>query len=185
MHRRLIPVVLAAAILLAVLGSGNAYCSVAVSAGAAWTRGFYSHAGIAYADIPTLQGGLPEYLSPRARLGGHFSYRDAVGLLACSGSVLLQLKPPTPIAPSIGLYPYVAAGPSLTYAYSWADLEDFGNVSKSEFSTTFSVFVGTEVFSTGTVSIFTEARYTIPSDFTFDYVMLGFRVRSPGPSGID
>ena len=96
-----------------------------------------------------------------------------------SASVLVRLSAPEALGGKLGLRPYVSAGPSFNYQYSWADLDDFGNISESETSTTTSVFVGADFFTASRVSVFVEARQTLQSDFTFDYVMVGLKYAGP------
>jgi opacity protein-like surface antigen len=146
------------------------------AAGVAFPRGFYENALGAQAEFSARTGLLPAYLSPVARLSGYLASRDKVSLAVGSGSLLLQARAPESVLKVLGFSPYVAAGPSLNYLYSWVDLEDFGTESNSDFSATLSVFAGIEFFPASRVSIFGEARQTIPSEFTFDYVIVGLKL---------
>jgi len=151
-----------------------------LAGGVAVPRGFYDYAVNAYYEFSLYRvGGLPPYVSLNGRVSGYGSYRDQIGLGVGSASVLVRLSAPEALGGKLGLRPYVSAGPSFNYQYSWADLDDFGNISESETSTTTSVFVGADFFTASRVSVFVEARQTLQSDFTFDYVMVGLKYAGP------
>ncbi len=164
--------------------AGVAFCSMEFAGGLAFPDGFFDYGFSAYAEQKIQYGLLPPFVSPAARASGYFSYKDNVRLAVGSASLLLKLTTPQPVSGFLGLSPYVSAGPSFNYLYSWADLDDFGSMSKSETSTTFNVFAGAEFFSTSSLSFFVEARSTVPSDFTFDYVLVGLKLRGSSPPSI-
>jgi hypothetical protein len=158
-------------------------CSTDFAVGVAFPRGFFDYGFNACVEHNISYGPLPPYLHPTARGSGYFAFKDNVRHAVGSASLLLKLSPPRPVSGTLGFSPYVSAGPSLNYVYSWADLEDFGTMSASETSTTFTVFAGAEFLSTAPFALFVEARQTVPSDFTFDYVLVGLKLRgSPLPS---
>ncbi len=169
---------LAALALFFVLGASPARAAD-FAGGVAIPRGFYDWAATGHVELSPYGGDLPPFLGVDARVSAYVSYRDRIGLSVASASLLLKLSPPAPIGGGLGLKPYVAAGPSANYLYSWANLEDFGTISESDFSTTASVFVGAEFFSVSKVALFLEARQTLPSDFTFDYVFVGLKLVGP------
>jgi hypothetical protein len=164
--------------------AGAAFCSMDFAAGVAFPEGFFDYGFSAHAEQEIRYGLLPPFISPAARASGYFSYKDNVRLAVGSASLLLKLTTPQPVSGFLGLTPYVSVGPSFNYLYSWADLEDFGSMSKSETSTTFNVFAGAEFFSTSGLTLFVEARSAIPSDFTFDYVLVGLKLRGSSSSSI-
>ncbi len=170
---------LPAALLLAVLLAPPAAHCTELAGGIAVPRGFYDYAACAYGEFGLYRGGLPPYVSVNGRVSGYGSYRDQIGLALASASVLVRLSTPDLVGGKLGLKPYVSAGPSFNFQYSWADLDDFGTVSEHETSTTASVFVGADFFSASRVSLFIEARQTLPSDFTFDYVLVGLKYAGP------
>jgi len=171
---------LAVALLVAALLAATPADSAELAGGVAVPRGFYDYAVGAYGEFSLYRGGaLPQYLSLNGRVSGYGSYRDQIGLAVASASVLVRLSTPEALGGRLGLRPYVSAGPSFNYKYSWADLDDFGTISGHETSTTTSVFVGADFFSTSRVTLFVEARQTLPSDFTFDYVLFGLKYAGP------
>jgi len=145
------------------------------AAGFAFPRGFYENALGVQAEYVYHTSSLPAYLTPVARLSGYVASRNKVSLAVASGSLLIKARAPESLSNTLGFSPYVAAGPSLNYVYSWVDLEDFGTESDSKSSATLSVFAGVEFFPASRVSIFGEARQTVPSEFTFDYVIFGLK----------
>jgi hypothetical protein len=159
--------------------------AVDFAGGVAFPRGFYDYAVNAYGEFSPYQDNLPPVLIVKARGSEYVSYLDGVGLSVTSGSLLLELSPPSDISRVMGFRPYVSAGPSLNYLYSWADLGDFGTLSKSEFSVTASVFVGAEFSVLSRLAFFAEARETIQSDFTFDYVLVGIKLLARSLPGIE
>jgi hypothetical protein len=164
-------------LLLLTLGSALAVPAHALdaAAGVAFPRGFYENALVGQVELTEGSSFLPSYLSPVVRLSGYGASRNKVGLLVGSGSLLLQARAPASVSNLLGFSPYAAVGPSFNYLYSWADLEDFGIESNSDFSTTLSIFAGIEFLPASRVSIFGEARQTVPSEFTFDYVIVGLK----------
>jgi opacity protein-like surface antigen len=168
-------------LLLLILGLSQATPSRAVdfAAGVAFPRGFYENALGGQAEFNVGRGFLPSYLSPVVKLSVYVASRDKVSLAVGSGSLLLEARAPGSVSNALGFSPYVAAGPSFNYLYSWVDLEDFGTLSNSDVSTTLSVFAGVEFFPASRVSLFGEARQTIPSEFTFDYVIVGLKFHGP------
>jgi hypothetical protein len=159
--------------------------AVDFAGGVAFPRGFYDYAVYGYGEFSPYDGNLPPVLTIKARGSEYVSYRDGVGLLVTSGSLLLELSPPSDVSRLMGLRPYVSAGPSLNYLYSWADLGDFGSLSESEFSVTASVFAGVEFSVMSGLAFFAEARQTIQSDFTFDYVLVGIKLLGPRLPGTE
>lgn len=166
------------------LGAATAAHALDVAAGVAFPRGFYEHALGVRGEFVSRVDFLPAYLSPVVRLSGYGATRDGVSLVVGSASPLLKAVAPGTASTALGFTPYIALGPSFSYLYSWADLEDFGTESNSDFSATLSIFVGVEFFSNSKISIFGEARQTIPSEFTFDYVMVGLKFRGSRLPGI-
>jgi len=163
---------LLAAVMLVVAPAGGAD----LAAGLAVPRGFYDYAVNAFGEFGLYKGGdLPSYVSLNGRVSGYGSYRDQIGLLVGSASVLVRLSVPDVVGGKLGLKPYVSVGPSFNYQYSWADLDDFGTISQHETSATTSVFVGVDFFSKSKLSLFLEARQTLPSDFTVEYVLFGVK----------
>jgi hypothetical protein len=152
---------------------------VELAGGIAVPRGFYDYAVCAHGEFGLYKGALPPYVSVNGRVSGYGSYRDQVGLGVVSASLLVRLSTPGLVGGKLGLRPYVSAGPSFNFQYSWADLDDFGTISEHATSTTTSVFVGADFFSASRVSLFVEARQTLPSDFTFDYVLIGLKYAGP------
>ena len=178
--RVLAPTGVAIAFLVAALLSAAPAPGVDLAAGVAFPRGFYDYAVSGHGELTLYKGGvLPPFASVSGRVSGYVSYRDQIGLGVGSASILVRLSAPEALGGKMGLRPYVSAGPSLNYQYSWADLDDFGTISKHETSTTASVFVGADFFSTSRVTLFLEARQTLPSDFTFDYVLFGLKYAGP------
>lgn len=182
---RAVPFCLAPVLIALTLSFGTAACSTELAAGVAFPRGFFDYGLGAHVELEGLRAPLPAFLNPGARVSGYLSYRDNVRLTVGSLSLLLKLKAPRPLSGTLGFSPYISAGPSFNYLYSWVDLQDFGSMSESDLSTTLSVFVGAEFFSATRMTLFAEARQTIPSDFTFDYVLVGLKVRGPTLPGID
>jgi len=164
---------------------GTAYSSTDFAGGVAFPRGFFDYGFSAYAEQGIRYGLFPPFLSPVVRGSGYFSYRDNVRLAVGSASFLLKLSPPRPVSGTLGFSPYVSVGPSVNYLYSWADLEDFGSMSESDLSTTLSVFAGADFFSASGLTLFVEGRQTVPSDFTFDYVLVGLKFRGSDLPGTD
>jgi hypothetical protein len=167
--------VLPAALLLAALLAAPPALCLELAGGIAVPRGFYDYAANGYCEFGLYRGTLPPFASVNGRVSGYGAYRDQIGLAVGSVSLLVKLTTPNPVGGTLGLRPYVSAGPSLNYLYSWANLGDFGNISESKSSTTTSVFIGADLFSASRVRLFVEARQTLPSDFTFDYVLIGLR----------
>ncbi|UCF79620.1 MAG: hypothetical protein JSW03_05100 [Candidatus Eiseniibacteriota bacterium] len=159
----------------------TSYCATEYGAGVAFPRGFFDYAFGAQAEHEMQYRALPPYLTPAVRVSGYFSYLDNLRLAVGSGSILLKLSPRQATRKATVFVPYVSVGPSVNYLYSWADLEDFGNMSESKLSTTLSVFAGAELLVAPRVSLFAEARQTVPSDFTFDYVLVGLKLRASYP----
>lgn len=159
--------------------------AVDFAAGVAFPRGFYENALGVQAEYVFQSSFLPAYLTPLARLSGYVASRDKVSLAVGSGSLLIKASAPVSISNTLGFCPYVAAGPSVNYMYSWVDLEDFGTESSSKSSTTLSIFAGIEFFPAARVSIFGEARQTVPSEFTFDYVIVGLKYHGPKRQSIE
>ena len=145
------------------------------AAGVAFPRGFYENALAGQVELIGGSSFLPGYLTPVLRLSGYGASRDKVSLVVGSGSLLLQARAPGFVSNLLGFSPYVAVGPSFNYLYSSVDLEDFGTLSNSHSSTTLNLFAGVEFFPASRVSIFGEARQTVPSEFTFDYVIVGLK----------
>jgi hypothetical protein len=156
------------------LAATTAHC-LELAGGVAIPRGFYDYAVTGYGEFRLYRGNLPPFVSVNGRVSGYGAYREQIGLLVGSASLLVKVTTPGPLGGTLALKPYASAGPSFNYLYSWADLGDFGTLSESESSTTTSVFLGADFFSTSKVSLFVEARETIRSDFTFDYVLIGLK----------
>jgi hypothetical protein len=174
--RRHLPGVFAC-LLLFTLGTVLAAPAYALdaAAGVAFPRGFYENALAGQVELAGGFSFLPGYLTPVLRLSAYGASRDKVSLVVGSGSFLLQARAPGSVSNLLGFSPYVAVGPSFNYLSSWADLGDFGIESNSAFSTTLSLFAGVEFLPASRVSIFGEARQTLPSEFTFDYVIVGLK----------
>ena len=170
---------LSLALLAAALLAASPAHAVELAGGIAVPRGFYDYAANAYCEFSLYRGTLPPYVSVNGRVSGYGSYKDQIGLGVASASVLVRLTTPDVLGGKLGLRPYVSAGPSFNYQYSWADLDDFGTISEHETSTTTSVFVGADFFSASRLTLFIEARQTLPSDFTFDYVLFGLKYAGP------
>jgi hypothetical protein len=163
----------------ALLAATPAQCAD-VAGGLAVPRGFYDYAVTAYCEFSLYKGGaLPPYLSLNGRASGYLSYRDQIGLGVGSASLLARITAPEALGGRLGFKPYASVGPSFNYQYSWADLGDFGTISTNKTSTTPSVFVGADFFSRSRVTFFLEARETLRSDFTVDYVLFGLKYAGP------
>lgn len=157
------------------LGVATSSYGLDLAAGVAFPRGSYENALGVQTEYVMRISALPTYLTSSARVSGYLASRDKITLAVGSGSLLIKAMAPQSISNPLGFSPYIAVGPSVNYLYSSADLEDFGTVSDSRSSVTLSAFVGVEFFPAARVSIFGEARETVPSTFTFDYVMVGLK----------
>lgn len=162
---------LAAALALAPPGAHADF----LAAGAA-TRGFFNwEVNGGYEHLIPVGVIPPDFpLDVPARIEGHFAYRDNVTHIGLSVYTFLRFV--VPGFEHTGFGPYLATGPGVHILGSWASLESFGDVlTDSEATLKWHALAGARLIRGRTVDLYTEARYTLPSDYDFDYVALGLR----------
>jgi hypothetical protein len=149
-------------------------------AGAA-TRGFFDWEGMA-----GYERGLPVHanihgLTFPVRLEGHFATREGVTNMTFSTYLLAAYR--IPGFDRVDFSPYVATGPALHLQGAWTNLGDFGDVLvEGETTVKWQLLVGSRLIAGERADLYTEARYTIPSEFDFDYIALGIRFHGPAPA---
>jgi len=144
--------------------------------GGAATRGFFDwelNGGYEYViPIRSMPQNIP--LDFPARIEGHFAYRDKVAHIGLS--VLGLVRFTVPGFEDLGFGPYLATGPGVHLLGSWASLDNFGDVlTDSNATLKWHALAGARLVRGRTVDLYTEARYTLPSDYAFDMITIGLR----------
>ncbi len=173
---------IAAALLAGITGSSAITPAMAgadiLVAGAA-ARGFFGWDAIAGYERKLPVKNIPEEspLDLPLRIEGHFAYKDNVTHIALSTYVLVRYV--IPGFEENGFGPYLATGPGAHILGSWSNLESFGDVlSDAQATLKWHALVGARLARGRTFDLYTEARYTLPSEYTFDYVAVGIRFRA-------
>jgi hypothetical protein len=144
--------------------------------GGAATRGFFDWEVNGGYEHPLPIAGLPPDfpLDVPARIEGHFAYRDNVTHVGLS--ILTVLRFIVPGFEDNGFSPYLATGPGVHLLGSWASLGTFGDViTDSQATLKWHLLVGARLVRGRTVDLYTEARYTLPSEYDFDSITIGLR----------
>jgi hypothetical protein len=149
-------------------------------AGAA-TRGFFDWEAMA-----GYERGLPivtkvKGLTFPLRFEGHFATREGVTNMTFSSYLLATYR--IPGFEKVDFSPYLATGPALHLQGAWTNLGDFGDVLvEGETTVKWQALVGTRLIAGERADLYTEARYTIPSDYDFDYIAFGIRFHGRAPA---
>jgi len=150
--------------------------------GGAATRGFFDwelNGGYEYV-IPVRNMPPDVPLDFPARIEGHFAYRDQVTHIGLS--VLGLVRFTVPGFENLGFGPYLATGPGVHILGSWASLDNFGDaLTDSETTLKWHALAGARLVRGKTVDLYTEARYTLPSEYAFDMITFGLRFHGAAP----
>ncbi len=172
-------------IVLAIL-VGGASASIGTRAaadvllGGAVTRGFFDWEVLGGYERALPVRPLAKGLTFPVRLEGHFATRDGVTNLALSTYGLAFYT--IPGFEKVDFSPYVATGPGVHLQGAWTNLGDFGDVlTENEASLKWHILVGTRLVAGKRADLYTEARYTAPSDYDFDYLAFGVRIHGLRP----
>ena len=171
----------ALALWIALAAGAPAHADV-LFAGAA-TRGYFDWEAQGGYEHPLPVRETVSGLSFPIRLEGHFATREGVTNLALSSYLLAWYR--IPGFSKVDFAPYVATGPAFHLQGAYTNLGDYGDVVvEGESVLKWQVLVGTRLIAGERTDLYTEARYTIPSEFDFDYVAIGLRFhgRAPQPA---
>ncbi len=161
---------------LAIGLAGASPASADVLAAGAATRGFYDWEVMGGYEVALPIRNVPPsyHLDFPARVEGHFAYRDNVANVALSTYLLLRFV--IPGFEGGAFSPWLATGPGAHVVGSWSSLGDFGDVlTDSRGALKWHAFVGARLIHGSKVDLYTEARYTLPSEYDFDYIAFGLR----------
>lgn len=176
MKRRCLPLVVAGIALAAAAAPARAD----ILAGAAAARGLFGWEAL---------GGYERPFHPRtdlpidipARVEGHFTTRDNLTNVVLSTYLLVRLD--IPGFEKVDFGPYVATGPGLHLQGTWSDLKSFGDVLvEGETALKWHILVGATLVRGARADLVTEARYSKPGPYDFDYVSFGLRIHALDPS---
>ena len=171
----------ALALWIALAAGAPAHADV-LFAGAA-TRGYFDWEAQGGYEHPLPVRETVSGLSFPIRLEGHFATREGVTNLALSSYLLAWYR--IPGFSKVDFAPYVATGPAFHLQGAYSDLGDYGDVlTQGESVLKWQFLVGSRLIAGERTDLYTEARYTIPSEFDFDYVAVGIRIhgRTPKPA---
>jgi hypothetical protein len=146
-------------------------------AGAA-TRGFFDWEAMGgyERDLP-LRAKVSGLTFP-VRFEGHFATREGVTNMAFSSYLLATYQ--IPGFANVDFAPFVATGPALHLQGAWTNLGEFGDVLvEGESTLKWQFLVGSRLIAGEHADLYTEARYTVPSEFDFDYIAVGIRFHGP------
>ena len=179
-ERRRLLLALAAAIAAAAIAVAAAPARADILAGGAATRGVFGWEALGgYERTFHLRAGLP--ISIPARVEGHFTTRDNLTNVVLSNYLLLRLE--IPGFDKVDFGPYVATGPGLHLQGTWSDLQSFGDVLvQGETALKWHILVGATLVRGARADLVTEARYSKPGPYDFDYVSFGLRIHPLDPS---
>jgi hypothetical protein len=180
--RRSLPFALGCALLTTLASASSPALADVLLAGAA-TRGFFD-----WEAMGGYERGLPlkhsvSGLTFPVRFEGHFATRNGVTNMALSTYLLAWYR--IPGFSKVDFGPYVATGPALHLQGAYTNLGDYGDVVvEGESVLKWQILVGSRLIAGERTDLYTEARYTIPSEFDFDYVAVGVRFhgRAPKPA---
>jgi hypothetical protein len=148
--------------------------------GGAATRGFYDWEVLGGYERALPVRPLARGLTFPVRIEGHFATREGVTNLTLSTYGLAFYT--IPGFEKVDFSPYVATGPGLHLQGAWTNLGDFGDVLvEDEASLKWHILVGSRLVAGKRADLYTEARYTAPSDYDFDYIAFGVRIHGPRP----
>lgn len=174
--RRLLSAVTAGIAIAAAAATGRAD----VLAGGAATRGLFGWEALGgYERTFHLRTDLP--ITIPARVEGHFTTRDNLTNVVLSTYLLVRLA--IPGFEKVDFGPYVATGPGLHLQGTWSNLESFGDVLvEGATALKWHILVGATLVRGARADLITEARYSKPGPYDFDYVSFGLRIHALDPS---
>jgi len=166
--------------LAAALAAGSLPAQADVLIAGAATRGFYDWEAMAgYERGLPVHHSVPGLTFP-VRFEGHFATKNGVTNMALSSYLLAWYR--IPGFSKVDFGPYVATGPALHLQGAYSNLGDFGDVLvEGQTALKWQFLVGSRLIAGERTDLYTEARYTIPSEFDFDYVAIGLRFHGPTP----
>jgi hypothetical protein len=148
--------------------------------GGAATRGFYDWEVLGGYERALPVRPLAKGLTFPVRIEAHFATREGVTNVTLSNYGLAFYT--IPGFEKVDFSPYLATGPGVHLQGAWTNLGDFGDVlTEFETSLKWHVLVGSRLVAGKHVDLYTEARYTAPSDYDFDYIAFGIRFHGPRP----
>ena len=163
----------------AIVSSGTRAAADVLLGGAA-TRGFYAWEVLGGYERALPVRPLAKGLTFPVRIEAHFATREGVTNLTLSTYGLAFYT--IPGFEKVDFSPYVATGPGVHLQGAWTNLGDFGDVlTEFEDSIKWHILVGTRLVAGKHADLYTEARYTAPSDYDFDYIAFGVRFHGPRP----